>query len=104
MFLNKLKKNIFKCFHVLTNLLNHAVSLFVECIKVCLLMGDNSNSLSRSPSLSFYLSLGSLKTAHTFSIRITTQLTAWHRQLCGGTGCCGLWRASRFQVLFPRNM
>lgn len=61
MFLN----NILKCFHVLTNFLNHAVSLFAACIKVCLLMGDNSTLLSRATSLFFYLSLGSLKTAHT---------------------------------------
>lgn len=56
MFLKKFG-NILKCFHVLTNLLNHAVSLFAACIKVCLLMGDNSNLLSRlRRSLSIFLS------------------------------------------------
>lgn len=56
MFLNKFG-NILKCFHVLTNFLNHAVSLFAACIKVCLLMGDNSNLLSRlRRSLSIFLS------------------------------------------------
>lgn len=55
MFLNKFG-NILK-FIVLTNLLNHAVSLFAACIKVCLLMGDNSNLLSRlRRSLSIFLS------------------------------------------------
>lgn len=59
MFLNKFG-NILKCFYVLTNLLNHAVSLFAACIKVCLLMGDNSNLLSRAMYVALFLSFSRL--------------------------------------------
>lgn len=104
MFLIKIK-SILKCFLVPTNLLNHAVSLFCSMHKGCLLMGDDSNSLSRPPSLSFYVSLGSLKTPHThtqmrhqnyYTTNCLASSAVWRNRM--------LWvvkRENRFRVLFP---
>lgn len=73
--------------------------------KGCLLMGDDSNSLSRPPSLSFYVSLGSLKTPHThtqmrhqnyYTTNCLASSAVWRNRM--------LWvvkRENRFRVLFP---